>query len=366
MEKLKKFIKNNVIEIAFSLFLIVAIVFAFVPAFNVVLKIDGEKTYYSYSILEMLNGTNGALNFGPNYVLLSVFILLLIGVASFYVGIQFRRKTDKKKLYILFNSVTFICLLINIIGVVFFELYASYTSEGLSAIIGFKEIEPITSGYAMYLFPVVVMAILSISNIFNYVKYSTHDIAEIAILCAFALVLDRAKIQIGATGGSINASAVPLFIIAIRYGFLKGIVASSVIFGFMSCIIDGYGIQYFPFDYLIAFSGYAFVGLFFSIFNKNIDLIHEPKEKNKKEFINLCLSLFLGSIMSFITRMVGHSLSSMIYYGYDLKSALIYNIVYVSFSVLTTFIISLLIAKPILFINHKYPERKRIEMDDQI
>ena len=70
--------------------------------------------------------------------------------------------------------------------------------------------------------------------------------------------------------------------------------------------------------------------------------------------------------MSFITRMVGHSLSSMIYYGYDLKSALIYNIVYVSFSVLTTFIISLLIAKPILFINHKYPERKRIEMDDQI
>ena len=44
--------------------------------------------------------------------------------------------------------------------------------------------------------------------------FNINDIAEIAILCSLAIVLDQfCKIPLGATGGSINLSMLPLYII---------------------------------------------------------------------------------------------------------------------------------------------------------
>ena len=58
----------------------------------------------------------------------------------------------------------------------------------------------------------------------SFFKFSVRDIAEIAVLCALAVVLDKfGKIPIGSTGGSINISTVPLFIIAFRHGWFKGL-----------------------------------------------------------------------------------------------------------------------------------------------
>ena len=107
----------------------------------------------------------------------------------------------------------------------------------------------------------------------SFFKFSVRDIAEIGVLCALAIVLDRfVKIPIGATGGSINIAAVPLFIIAFRHGWFKGLIGAGVVFSLATCLLDGYGFQYFLFDYFIAFGSIAIGGLFgpiiFKSFNK--------------------------------------------------------------------------------------------------
>ena len=97
----------------------------------------------------------------------------------------------------------------------------------------------------------------------GFFKFSVRDIVEIAVMCALAVVLDKAvKIPIGSTGGSLHISAVPLFIIAFRHGWFKGFIASGIVFGLVKCILDGYGFQFFFFEYLIAFGSIALAGLF--------------------------------------------------------------------------------------------------------
>ena len=78
----------------------------------------------------------------------------------------------------------------------------------------------------------------------SFFKFSIRDIVEIAVMCAFAVVLDKfVKIPIGATGGSINIASVPLFIVAYRHGWFKGLIASGVVFALITCILDAYGFQ---------------------------------------------------------------------------------------------------------------------------
>ena len=49
--------------------------------------------------------------------------------------------------------------------------------------------------------------------------FNVHDMVEIAMLVALAIILDQfLKISIGATGGSINLAALPLLIISFRHG----------------------------------------------------------------------------------------------------------------------------------------------------
>ena len=94
-------------------------------------------------------------------------------------------------------------------------------------------------------------------------KFSIRDITEIAVMVALAIILDKfVKIQVGATGGSINIATVPLFIIAFRHGWFKGLIASGILFGIVTNLLDGYGINTYPFEYLIAFGSIEIAGLF--------------------------------------------------------------------------------------------------------
>ena len=68
--------------------------------------------------------------------------------------------------------------------------------------------------------------------------FSVRDIAEIAILVALALGLDKLKISVGATGGSVNFAMFPLFVIALRHGPFKGFIAGGIVYGLISCLLD--------------------------------------------------------------------------------------------------------------------------------
>ena len=93
--------------------------------------------------------------------------------------------------------------------------------------------------------------------------FNVHDIVEIAMFVAIALVLDNfLKIPLGASGGSINLAVLPLVLLALRHGWFKGFVAGGIIFGFISCLIDGYGLVTYPLEYFVTFGSIAIVGAF--------------------------------------------------------------------------------------------------------
>ena len=101
--------------------------------------------------------------------------------------------------------------------------------------------------------------------------FSIKDIVEIGILISLSLVFDQSflKIRIGQNGGSISLVMLPLCILSLRKGFVKGFIGCGVIFGLISCFLDGYGFFTFPLDYLLGFGSIAVIG----IFNKFIILI---------------------------------------------------------------------------------------------
>ena len=83
--------------------------------------------------------------------------------------------------------------------------------------------------------------------------FDVRDMVEIAMLCALAIVLDRfLKIPLGPTGGSLNLSMVPIFFINLRHGWFKGFVAGGLIYGLITCLLDGYGMACYPLEYFMA------------------------------------------------------------------------------------------------------------------
>ncbi len=344
------FLKKHWPDIVYLILVAIVIGFSFVPMFNVVTKdMEKNKYYFPMMIVNFIFGSKvNDVSFGPNVILIIVYILFLIGVVLFVVNLFI--KQNKEKAATVLASVTCGINILFLFALLFIYAYVPFTNANFSNISGFKEIEPIGWSYAIFMFANVVIVLMLLRETAFKVKFSIYEISEIAIFCSLALVLDKAKIPVGATGGSINASALPLFIIAIRYGPLKGLFASSLIFGFISCLLDGYGIQTYPFDYLIAFSGYASVGLFMNIFKK-----HVLAKKENMEFACICFSFILGAIASFITRMLGSSISSVLFYELSFGEALVYNIAYIPLSVFGCMIIALILAKPIQIINNKFP-----------
>ena len=350
------FLKKHWPDIIYFLLVAIVIGFSFVPMFNVVTKdADKNKYYFAMTIINFIFGSKiNDTAFGPNIILIIVYILFVIGLVLFVV--QLFMKQINEKVATILASITCGINVLFLFSLLFIYAYAPFINANLSNVSGFKEIQPISWSYAIFMFANIIMVLMLLRITAFQVKFSIYEISEIAIFCALALVLDKAKIPVGPTGGSINASALPLFIIAIRYGPVKGLFASSVVFGLISCLLDGYGIQTYPFDYLIAFSGYASVGLFMNIFKK-----HVLTKKENMEFPCICFSFILGGVVSFITRMLGSSISSVLFYELSFGEALIYNIAYIPLSVFGCMIIALVLAKPIQIVNNKFPPKTSVK-----
>lgn len=156
--------------------------------------------------------------------------------------------------------------------------------------------------------------------LFDSNKLMIKDIVEIGIFVSFAIVLDMAlfKIRIGQNGGSISFAMVPLFIICIRKGFFKGFIATGIVYGLITCLIDGYGLYTFPFDYLLGFGSIALVALFSPLYKKS-----NPKVK---EYMFLLLAIFI----SLVFRTLFATISGIVFYNLNFVSSLIYQLTYIA------------------------------------
>lgn len=176
-------------------------------------------------------------------------------------------------------------------------------------------------------------------------KISVQEMVETAMLVALAIVLDLPflKFRIGQNGGSISFTMVPLFVLAIRRGPIKGFIGCGIVYGIITCGIDGWGIQTFPFDYLLGYGSIAIAGFF-----------KKPILESKsiwKGILFLIIALLLGSF----GRLVFATISSMVLYEYSFVPAIVYNLSYIGPSAGFVIALMLILYKPFLLVNSRFP-----------
>lgn len=156
--------------------------------------------------------------------------------------------------------------------------------------------------------------------------FTVRDIAEIAIMCALAIVLDKfVKISFAPTGGSINLAMFPLYLVALRHGPFKGFLAGGIVFGLTTCLLDGYGMQTYPLEYLVAFGACGLLGFVSKYYYLNFS------KSNKQTIISILL-VVVSIILAAIIRIGAATIDSIVLYEYELGPALAYNIPYIGIS----------------------------------
>ena len=89
-------------------------------------------------------------------------------------------------------------------------------------------------------------------------------LTEGAVMVAAAVALSFVKVVDLPNGGSVNLSAFPLVLYAVRWGVGQGLL-SGLVFGIVNMLLDGavgWGWQCIFLDYLLAFSAIGLAGLF--------------------------------------------------------------------------------------------------------
>ncbi|MCD8195175.1 MAG: energy-coupled thiamine transporter ThiT [Coprobacillus sp.] len=186
-------------------------------------------------------------------------------------------------------------------------------------------------------------------EIFSANQFTISDIVEIAMLVALAIILDLPifKIRISLTGGSISLAMLPLIILCLRKGFVKGFISCGIIYGLLDCMIDGYGFITFPLDYLLGFGLLALVGLFRKwIFNK----------KKKVTFMGV-LFLILSLLVAMVGRTLASTLSGIFIYEMTFWPSLVYQLTYIGPSFFLVLVVLLILYKPLLVINERFPQK---------
>lgn len=313
--------------IGVSLFLVI-IGFYFLPSFEISYS---DEESIKISLIDSIFSLN-SISFNP-FALVALVLVSLSLIVYFFTFINLKS-----------NFLNIISLISLILSYIFYFLITYLFPY-------FEQYKNITE-YSVYLptfifFTILyfIVSLLIISNIEKEnKKIDLKEISEGALMLALSLVLDKLNIKIGSSGGSINLSALPIMIYGLRFGFLKGFILSSIMYGLISNLIDGYGILTYPFDYFIGFSFYGSSGLIYLIL----------KNKKINESMKVLLSFIISSILMFVVRMIGSSLSSIILYQYSLSEALIYNVVYIGISSLSCLIASIILVPVIVSINNRY------------
>ncbi len=333
------------------------ILLLFVNIFTLRIKVDGVNYYFNFSLSKLLaplkfsfyNEDNLIYESQSRVDVFSYLFIIFLSLGLIFFALTYTLKESKTQK--VFNYLSISSYVISIISIVLVPLLLPYFYN-LNNYSSYKDL----TVEKLFYIAIIVLILVNLTISLSFIKkdkrlFSIYDISEMAILVALALVLDKIKIPVGETGGSINLSALPLMIYSYRRGWWKGLIASSIVFGLISNIFDGYGIITYPFDYLIAFSGYSLIGLYVSLFKK----LMSKDSKNYLIYFNI--SIVLGGLSAFITRMIGSSISSIVLYGLDLKAALIYNLAYIPVSVASSTIALCLLSYPLMYINNKFPTK---------
>lgn len=227
------------------------------------------------------------------------------------------------------------------------DLFANFAGELIENFHG----ADIGWGAAVAIAFLVLAAIVSFPGAGYSKDANARAIAEDGILIAAALVLDFIKIPL-MEEGSINFQMLPLMIIALRRGPVHGFIAGGIVYGLISCLKDGYGFFYFPFDYLIGFGSVFAMGYF-----RKFILPEGETSYNVKSIVWIVVA---GAITTFV-RFVGGCISSMVFYGYDLGMAAAYNAGYVFISGGLAIAVLAALQGPLARINVMFPaERAKI------
>ena len=192
--------------------------------------------------------------------------------------------------------------------------------------------------------------------------FTVREMVEIAVLCAIAIVLDKfVTVDIGATGGSLNISMVPIFIVSLRHGWFKGFIAGGIVFGVISCLLYGYGFGYYPLEYFVAFGSTCILGFFGGYINKCYNEFYtSTNDENNKNYriFQLLKSfglIFVCVLAWAVIRFFAGVADTLIFYPeFTFVEALLYHVGYVFASAGVVMIILMLLLHPISVINKRF------------
>ena len=170
--------------------------------------------------------------------------------------------------------------------------------------------------------------------------------------------LNFVKIPVGATGGSINFQMLPLMLIALRRGPASGLICGGLLYGFLTCLTDGYGFATFPFDYLVGFGSVAIVG-FVRPFVFSASAMSSEKLTAKAIVIGE-VAILVAGLLATLVRFAGSTASSMLLYGYDFAAAAEYNAVYIPVTGACAIVALMLLYVPLVKVQKAFPVRKTL------
>ena len=206
---------------------------------------------------------------------------------------------------------------------------------------------PVGPGLVLVLFISGLMVCLSYSQFIEKFTMTIPDIVEMALYIGLAVVCDMfLKIRLMANGGSISVAMLPLFLMSLRKGFIKSFIGCGLIYGFINCLIDGYGFIYYPLDYLMCFGSMALLGL------------ARPLIMNKENRLTIkgVISLVVGLLISCLSRLFFATVSGVVMWGTPTYwESFVYNITYLLPSLIIVIILMVALYKPLLMIEKKYP-----------
>ena len=182
----------------------------------------------------------------------------------------------------------------------------------------------------------------------NKYSLSVREITEMAIFTAIAIVLDTfVKIPLGATGGSLNFSLIPILILAFRQGPVKGFIAGGFIYGLVTSLIDGYGMNMYLFDYLIPFGACATIGIASPYVFRNFE---KGKDEKVISFVFVASMVLLQGII----RLIFSSIDSVLFYGLTYVEGLAYNIIYIFPTTILNMVLLCLLVPVLIKISRRY------------
>ena len=335
---------TKLMPLIITIFVITMIALSFIGNFyEVRLKVDGVKTdsYCTFSDL-LFNNPAGA---GIQAFYIIVYLILPIIACILLFFIRFN------------NNIAVISLLLflmsAITSIVSKDAFIYVLSEGFSTNYSIHDI------YFPSILPTItffVSSLLVLSLATNQMEFNVGDITEMGVLVALALGLNFIKVLQFPTGGSVNLQMLPLFLLTLRRGPLKGFIGGGIIYGLISCLTDGYGFAFYPFDYLMAFGSSCLLGFF---------VPYIMSESQKTYNIKGEVFLLVGAILATFFRFVGGCISSMIFYSYSLVAAMEYNALYVFVSGGIAIAVIMALYGPILRVHHYFPTNKREELPEE-